>query len=242
MKDNSRKKALIALLERGRQEERRVWDQLSQEARGARGTADAWEMKDIAAHIAEWKERDASRLDCAREGLTPQASGDLDATNAGIFEAHRGKAWDEVMDLEARAFEHLVASVEAFSEDELFDESAFEWANGRSLAWFATFSGYHHPQDHLSDILFKRGDLAGAEAAQLSTIEAMESVDDSPRARGTNLYNLACFYALHGMPEKAVDSLSRSFALRPDLVEWSKQDSDLDSLREVPAFQSLLEA
>jgi hypothetical protein len=242
MTDMSRKKALIALLERGRQEEHRVWDQLSEAAKEAPGTADAWEVKDIVAHIAEWKERDARRLDSAKRGLTPEDAREIDAANAEIFEAHRHKSWTEVMDFEARAFEHLVASVDAFTEDVLFDETAFPWANGRSLAWITVFAGYHHPHDHISLILFGRGDLAGAEATQLNAVKAMESVDDSPRARGTNLYNLACFYALHGMPEKAVQSLSDSFSLRPDLVDWSRQDTDLDSLRDLPDFQSLFRA
>jgi hypothetical protein len=242
MANVSRKRALIALLERGRQEEHRVWDQLSEAAREARGTPDAWEMKDVAAHVAEWKDRDASRLDSARDGLTPEETRDFDAANAGIFEAHREESWGEVMDFEARAFEHLISSVEAFTEDDLFDQTAFEWTNGRSLAWFAAFAGYQHPQSHLSDLLIRDGNLAGSEEAQIRIVDAMDAVDDSPRARGTNLYNLACFYALHGMPEKALENLSKSLRLRPDLMDWSKQDSDLDSLRELPAFRALTEA
>lgn len=239
MTNGSRKKALIALLERGRREERRVWDQLSQTSREARGTPEAWSMKDVAAHLAEWKDREASRLDSARDGLTPERTEGFDAANAEIFEIHRDKTWNEVMDLEARAFEHLVASVDALSEETLFDETAFEWTDGRSLAWIAAFTGYHHPQDHLSEVLFKHGDPAGAEAARIRVVEGMATVDNSARARGTYLYNLACFYALHGMPEKALENLSQSFALRPDLVDWSKHDSDLDSLRGLEAFQAL---
>jgi hypothetical protein len=241
MTSGTRKSDLIALLERGRQEEHRTWEQYSEAAREARGTPDAWELKDLAAHLAEWKDRDASRLAVAREGLTPEETGDLDDTNAEIFEAHREESWDEVMDLEARAFERLVSTVDSFTEVELFDTNLFAWTKGRSLAWIAAFAGYHHPQDHLSDLLFKRGDVAEAEAARLRVVEAMDAVDNSPRSRGTNRYNLACFYALHGMSEKALESLSVAFTLRPDLVDWSKQDSDLDSLRELPGFQALME-
>ena len=56
------------------------------------------------------------------------------------------------------------------------------------------------------------------------------------------LYNLACFYATTGQPDKALPLLPEALRLRPDLVEWSKEDSDLDTLRDMPAFQALYAA
>ena len=52
-------------------------------------------------------------------------------------------------------------------------------------------------------------------------------------------YNLACCYALAGQAEKAMDALREALRLAPDLTEWSKQDTDLVSLRERPDYQSL---
>jgi tetratricopeptide (TPR) repeat protein len=242
MTDEPRKRSLIALLERGRQEEHAAWDRFTSAEKAAKGTSEDWSLKDLAAHVSAWKDRDASRLDSASQGQVPLEPTDFDTANAEIFKAHWNRSWAEVMDLEALAFEHLVTSVEALSEAELLDAGSYEWTQGRTLAWIAAFTGYYHPQDHISDHLAKRGELDAAEAMQIRIVEAMGSFDSSPRSHGTNLYNLACFYALNGMPELALENLSRAFTLRPELVDWSKRDSDLDSLRGLPAYQVLSQA
>lgn len=38
---------------------------------------------------------------------------------------------------------------------------------------------------------------------------------------------------------RAIEELRKSLQLSPQLVEWSKQDTDLDSLRDDPAYQAL---
>lgn len=239
MSEEPRKTALIALLQRGRRDEHKVWEGLSDADKEAQGAPDRWAVKDIAAHISEWKDRDAARLEAAANGLTPDEPADFNAANSEIFGLHRNKSWGEVMRLESHAFESLVSAVEALSEDSLFDARSFEWTKGQTLAGIAANIGYQHPQEHLSEILSKRGNLDEAEAILVRMVEAMTSMDDSPKARGTLVYNLACFYALHGMPDRALENLSESFALRPDLLDWSKQDSDLDSLRSMATFQAL---
>lgn len=239
MADGSRKDLLVALLEQGRSEEHRVWAQTSEADRQAQGTPETWALKDIAAHLSEWKERDASRLDAAGAGRTAEEALDFDATNAKIFEMHRGKTWEEVMGLEVKAYEHLLSSVEALSSEALFDPELHEWTHGQSLAGIAANAGYQHPLEHLSGFLLRRGDIDGAEAMLVRMVENMASVEDSPRARGAQHYNLACFYALNDMPTKALENLSRAFPLRPDLVDWSKQDTDLTSLRELPGLRAL---
>jgi len=237
-----RKLALLALLGRGRQEEHAVWDLFTEAEKAASETFEHWGLKDLVAHISEWKDRDASRLDAASQGVTPEEPTDFDQANTGIFEAHRHESWLQVVDFEARAFSHLVSSVKALSEEVLLDPQAYAWTEGRTPSWIAAFTGYSHPQDHLSRFLVERGDIETAETIQLRIVEAMSSVDDSPSGRGANLYNLACFYALNGIADRAINNLSVSFPLRPDLVDWSKKDSDLDSLRGMAAFQALYRA
>lgn len=51
---------------------------------------------------------------------------------------------------------------------------------------------------------------------------------------------MVCFYATNGEPEKALHHLPEALRLRPTLVEVSKRDSDLESLRANPAFQAIL--
>lgn len=58
---------------------------------------------------------------------------------------------------------------------------------------------------------------------------------------GAIIYNQVCFYAKNGWSEKAIHLLPEPLQLRPTLFEWSKHDTDLDSLRTYPAFQAIFE-
>jgi quercetin dioxygenase-like cupin family protein len=74
------------------------------------------------------------------------------------------------------------------------------------------------------------GDLAAA--AELMT-RALAEHPDSPGV----LYNLACFEALAGRREAALAHLKAAAEIAPDEVHrWAADDSDLDSLRDDPAF------
>jgi hypothetical protein len=60
-----------------------------------------------------------------------------------------------------------------------------------------------------------------------------EAPDDHPGA----LYNRACFEALAGRRDAALEHLRAAAALAPDEVRgWAANDEDLDSLRDDPAF------
>ncbi len=56
----------------------------------------------------------------------------------------------------------------------------------------------------------------------------------------TPIYNLACCEALTGRKEAAIGHVRLAFERRPSLRDVAKQDTDLDSLREEPAFRDLL--
>ena len=92
---------------------------------------------------------------------------------------------------------------------------------------------------HYADYYRRRGDLARATQLYEASVAA---VADWPEWYGSARYNLACFYALSGQTDKAIAELREALQLRPDLLEWSKQDTDLASLRDDPAYQALYPA
>jgi tetratricopeptide (TPR) repeat protein len=55
------------------------------------------------------------------------------------------------------------------------------------------------------------------------------------------LYNVGCIYALAGEPDRALDCIEESLKRGPAYLEWLRHDSNLDSLREDPRFQALLD-
>ena len=67
----------------------------------------------------------------------------------------------------------------------------------------------------------------------------MAGLDNAQSWQGTTLYNLACFYALNNQPRPAMQKLRQALKLNPDLIAWSKEDSDLDALRALPEYQAL---
>jgi mannose-6-phosphate isomerase-like protein (cupin superfamily) len=67
---------------------------------------------------------------------------------------------------------------------------------------------------------------------------ARETLEASGYA--TPLYNLACCEALAGRKEDAIGHLRVAFERRPSLRALAKEDTDLDPLRDDPAFRELV--
>jgi mannose-6-phosphate isomerase-like protein (cupin superfamily) len=67
---------------------------------------------------------------------------------------------------------------------------------------------------------------------------ARETLEQSGYA--APLYNLACCEALLGRKEDAIGHLRAAFEKRPALRDLAKEDTDLDPLRDEPAFVALV--
>ena len=65
--------------------------------------------------------------------------------------------------------------------------------------------------------------------------EAAAERPDDPRA----LYDLACFESLAGRREEALEHLRRAFEGEPSLREHARTDTDLDPIRDDPAFPAI---
>ena len=64
---------------------------------------------------------------------------------------------------------------------------------------------------------------------------ASEGLEKTPDNAGL-LYNLACFHALAGRGDEAVELLRRAYEVLPAAREWAADDSDLDSIRDRKDF------
>lgn len=235
------KSHLVELLRRARQDELLLFSSLSTEERAASGTLEQWSAKDLAAHIAFWEERLTQRLAgrARGESFSELTDGEVDQVNAEAFEKSRHLDWDQVQAEAKRVFDQLLAMVSGFTEQELTDPSPVGWYRNRSLLASIMGNSYTHPQTHVAWVHLHRGDLQRAREIHEALAQAQIDMDGSPASRALALYNLACFYALSGEPVKAIDLLSQALPLRADLVDWSKQDPDLDSLRELPEYRAL---
>jgi len=76
--------------------------------------------------------------------------------------------------------------------------------------------------------------LGETERAHRWAERALSLAPDDPPTR----YNLACFYARAGNIEKSLDLLENSITSR----SWIENDTDLDSLRDHPRYQAMLDS
>jgi tetratricopeptide (TPR) repeat protein len=66
-----------------------------------------------------------------------------------------------------------------------------------------------------------------------------EMVAEAP-GYGLLFYNLACCESVVGQKDEAIEHLRRAFELSDKMREFAKGDSDLDALRDEPAFRELI--
>jgi len=64
---------------------------------------------------------------------------------------------------------------------------------------------------------------------------ASEGLAEWPESGQLN-YQLACFHALAGRREKALEHLAIAAANDPQVAGWAADDSDLDPIRDDPSF------
>jgi tetratricopeptide (TPR) repeat protein len=84
---------------------------------------------------------------------------------------------------------------------------------------------------YAADPAYQAGDYERAIAI------ASEGLADYPE-HGTLHYQLACYEALAGHREAAIEHLEVAYANDPRAREWARGDEDLASIRDAPEFQS----
>jgi tetratricopeptide (TPR) repeat protein len=233
------KPKLIGLVERAYREEQALVASLSPVERSVVGEPDCWSVKDVIAHLAAWKERRAQNLAAVARGESPTRFEDYEQVNAQDFEEYRDWSWAEVLGRSADVHRHLVEQVEATGEVDLASTETLPWQEDRPLWEFVAGSGFTHPMSHLAQLYMARGQGGYATKLQEEAAALLAELSENSSWQGIIRYNLACHYALIGETDRAIEGLREALLLNPELTEWSKQDSDLASIRDAPGYQAL---
>ena len=212
---------------------------LSEGARRACGTYERWCAKDVLAHIAFWQEHRARSINAVKTGESVPPVGDDEVANAACFAEHQQQSWEEMGAYAERVHRALVQAVQGVDELALMDAAYVPGPQHRPLWEMIVNTAYLHPASHLAQYYVEHGQLEAAVEVQRAASDALAGLEDSGEWKGLLRYNLACVYALAGHAEEAMAELRAALALRPSLVEWSKQDSDLVSLRDRADYQAL---
>ena len=239
MTDSTKKDKLGKLITDVQSEEQALWDSLRDEERNATGEIDRWAPKDHLAHATFWTERLVTQLQAATGGEPPGSIEDYQKTNDEVYETNKDRNWEDILAWSTDVSHQFRTALDAVSEEMLEDTAGSAGTGGRPL-WQTVALSVYHPMSHVTDVYLERGDYEVAQTLQERVAEGLAALDNSDAWHGTMQYNLACFYALHGKSQQALALLKTAMKLAPNLVEWSKQDNDLDSLRELPEFQALV--
>lgn len=236
MSSDADKQKMLALVETTYEGVIKMVNNLTPEERQAKGNLKLWSAKDTLAHLVFWARHFNLQLEKAEKGEKIPAVEYFDQVNDGVLLEHMDQPLEEALQEFKEIQAELVKKYEAFSVEQLFDPQKFTWLEGRSMFDRIIGNSVWHPASHLSDFYAKRQkqDLATKIQEDLT-----ESLKEFPSWTATAEYNLACYYALNGMQMKAIACLKEAFKGRPDLIDWSKKDGDLDSLREMPEFKEL---
>lgn len=219
-------------------------DALSDAERTAIGEPDRWSAKDHLAHLNFWRQRALEQMVAAERGdEVPASTGDdeVQRLNAHIFAAQHRTPWDDIVSESERLFGVAADQIDRLSPTQLTAARMDIGGEERMLLEDVLGGFFLHPADHYAQLYRQRGDT---ERADWQRIDAAETIGaffgQSSALYGNELYNLGCYWALTERPERALDAVRQAFVLNPALIAWSRQDSDLDSLRDLPTFQALL--
>jgi hypothetical protein len=228
---------VIDLLNYVRKQKEDFYAGLPEAVRTADGTWEKWSPKDVVGHLTFWQNSTLNALKNLEQ--PPPEQPPFEERNRQNYLNYEKTPWAQVDADYARTFDEIVAHTGKYSDEELTEPNHFPRITNGTLQSTILGNAYSHAVTHLSELFDKYGASTSGKQLQEQSVEKLLAFDPSPRTKGVTYYNLACYYALEGNVGRAVDLLKEAFPLRPDLVEFSKEDSDFNKVRDLPEFQAL---
>jgi hypothetical protein len=223
-------KDLIKALSAEYARERSFLDALPSASRSNHGTPDAWSALDLQGHITAWKHQALLRLREDPSAVVEESEEDTDRSNAVFFDSFAGRSWEDILNDSEATHQELTAALGALDEADLAQSDRYPWQDGQALWRRLAGTILIHPWMHLAEHALERGDGRAAVAEADAMLDHLSSLAELPSWIGVLYYNAACLSARAGQADKALSLLRQGLETRPDLVEWSKQDADLESL------------
>lgn len=237
----STKETLLGLLEDTWKQEDIFVANLSEEDRTIQGQADNWSTRNVWAHIVEWTVITGRRIGSTEiNDPTPLYEGGLDVINEGIFYRLKDRSWAELENSRQAGNRLIRENLLALSEEQINDPDAYPWLEDRPLWRHVGHNVYYHPLNHMAELYLDKDDYPLAERLMVQATRGILTLTDEADTLASYPYNLACFLALNGKIDLAIAQLEQVLPSSPDLMEWSKQDTDLDSVRQDARYIALI--
>ena len=231
------KDRLLEVLEKSRETELEFIANLTEEARNFAGTWEKWSAKDNVVHANYWADFRARRIDAFLQGEDLEPVSHYEQTNAEVYERFASTTWDEVEAFAKDAHSKMIAVVQSMDDEALNGPSV---ETDEQKMWEAIVgNAYTHKLSHYSEFYQEGGRVDEASRLWSDWAETVSPLDPGPEWQGGVHYNAACSLALAGDTEGALTELQKGLELRPSLKTWSRRDSDLESLHDLPEYKEL---
>jgi hypothetical protein len=113
--------------------------------------ATQWSIKDVLVHLTAWEQMCLGWYKAGRRGQTPHLPAEgfnwaqIPALNRQIYEAHRASPLAEVRQQYHASYQHMLKTVQAIREEELFTLRLYAWTNKNALAaYFISATSSHY--------------------------------------------------------------------------------------------------
>lgn len=175
------------------------------------GVAGEWSVKDTLAHIFDWEQRFLAWYRAELRGESPEVPAPgmtwehIDLLNQQIFEQHRERPLEEVLDEFHTSYSEILQVVEAIPEEALFAQGRYAWTGEFTLADFVAGNTSDHYREHKESI---RKWWKANVRERLTKADILERIEVERRRLEANL-----------------DTLSEEQMVQPGVVgEWSVKD------------------
>ncbi len=231
------KDQILTILEKSRKTELDFIANLTEEQKADPGTYENWTAKDNVAHANYWEDVRGARIVAFISGEELQRLPQGEQANLECYERFTYSSWDEVQAFAEGAHKQIVEVVRSMDEEALTGPSTER--EERKLWDEIVVIAYTHKLNHYSQFYQDHGQKKKAGQLLSEWVELVSPLDEEPEWQGNVHYNAACSLALAGDTEGALVELRKGLELRPSSKAWSRLDSDLESLHNLPEYKEL---
>jgi hypothetical protein len=231
------KDRILQIIEKGRAVELEFMGYQTEADRSFEGSFEKWSAKDAIAHANYWQDVRTRRAASWIDGQELEPLPHYEQANAQAYTEFAKHTWEEIEAFAQQTHENLVSLVIGLNEETLIGPS--EESDDRKVWESLVGSAYTHKLAHYAELYADRGQQESTSRLWSEWAGLVSPLDDGAEWQGGVHYNAACSLALAGDRPGALKELERSLELRPSLRSWSRRDSDLESLHDLPEYKAL---
>lgn len=133
-------------------------DSLDEEQVLAPELDEGWSVKDVLAHVTTWEKMMIRWVEESLRGEVPdrprpgESWDDLDELNAELYEKHKDRPLDDVMEEFRRSGAQVRATVDRLTDADLLVADRFAWRNGVALWHMVAANTFWHYKEHRQTI------------------------------------------------------------------------------------------